>query len=305
VDFSVTGLNPARNAPHCRHRRLATFHNLPSRSRNRAVCCQAATETIKLLNCSRSRGARPASSNRRRFTSSLRFKPAVRGKTSVGAGPRQSILGIAKILRLERISVRVEWDPCLTHCDTQPSLARRSSRSGVGRPVWRIGPVRKAASRIDGCAASCWAPLSGGRYWTGDRPGRPFGAWRGHVRSAAATSGHAVADCDHRNWRRGRAALADARARANFSCVRCTSVEPRRIGDHGARLGRVSRERRSETAARRRFDPGGRIRVVLARAGASHRRRRRAGRCVISAAPGRRPISRSRRSLELSSRSCS
>ena len=91
-----------------------------------------------------------------------------------------------------------------------------------------------------------------------------------------------MADCDRRVRRRRRTAVPDAGACQNFRCVRLAAVESRRTGDDGDRLGRLSRERRSETPAWRGFDPGGGGRAVLAKTGNTNRRRRLADRRGVS-----------------------
>src|ERR1700722_15341326 len=110
-------------------------------------------------------GARRASSN---GAVSLRvggLSPPFEKKASVGVGPRQLILGIAKIWRLEWISPRVEWDPCLTTLRHSAlfgpaflSLWRRPSYLAHRRRSQSCFSDRRIRSFLLG--SSIWGPVS-------------------------------------------------------------------------------------------------------------------------------------------------
>ena len=132
--------------------------------------------------------------------------------------------------------------------DAQPAVARGSPRLGVGRPVRRDGPVCKTACTLERSPASGRPPLSGSRRRTGNRPRRSVRSWRQSLGGAAAQRRRALDDRNRGVRRRHGTAVPDVGASPNFRGVRFVAVKPRRSGHHGDRVGRLSRERRSENS---------------------------------------------------------
>jgi len=116
--------------------------------------------------------------------------------------------------------------------------------------------------------------LSGGRRWTGDRPGDALHPWRSKLGGAVTARRCALDDRDRSIRRNPRPAVPDARAGPHVRRIRLAAPQSRGTGDHGDRLGRLSRKCRPKAAPRRGGDSCRRGRAVLAGPRHSCRRRR-------------------------------